>query len=155
MTTSFIHRKHGNTHRQPVHALSVDDVKKAVSFIEGFVEDHGILLPGRIPGYNRSDLKLLPSSITKLAVWERYRDLVSDGARVVGYRSFRNIWRKYLPQVIITKPMTDLCLTCQKNNSLILRSVNKTEEEKSTVRYVNGNYFSYMYNLYLIVDLDT
>ena len=99
------------------------------------MEDHGILLPGRIPGYNRTDLKLLPSSTTKLAIWESYREAVESepGVRIAGYRTFRNIWRKYLPQVVVTKPMSDLCFTCQQNNTLIMRSANKSEEEKSVV----------------------
>ena len=95
-------------------------------------EDHAILLPGRIPRYNRFDLKLLPSSTTKLAIWEAYQLVVDPlRVRVVGYRTFRNIWSMYLPDIIITKPMSDLCWTCQQNNSLILRSANKTKEEKS------------------------
>ena len=100
-----------------------------------YSEDHGILLPGRIPGYNRMDLKLLPSSTTKLSIWELYRQCIAgEGRRIAGYRTFRNIWKKYLPQIIITKPMSDLCWTCQQNNTLVSRSSNKTEAEKSRVR---------------------
>ena len=36
-----------------------------------------------------------------------------------------------MPDIIVTKPMSDLCWTCQQNNSLIQRSSNKPEEEKS------------------------
>lgn len=126
---------HGNAHRQPHNALSVDDEKRVVTYINNYVEDHGILLPGRIPGYNRSDLKLLPSSVTKLSIWETYRKAIEDqNVRIAGYRTFRVIWQKYLPYVIITKPMSDLCFTCQQNNTLVLRSCNKSEEEKSKVR---------------------
>ena len=128
-------RIHGNKHRQPIHALSSEDVRRVVLFIENYSEDHAILLPDHIPGYNRFDLKLLPSSTTKLSIWKSYAESVGHfGERVAGYRSFQKIWSKYLPQVLITKPMSDLCWTCQQNNSLILRSSNKCEEEKSAVR---------------------
>ena len=132
---SFLsYRIHGNKHRQPVHALSEGDVRRVVLFVNNYTEDHAILLPGRIPGYNRFDLKLLPSNTSKLHIWELYAESVrSFGGRVVGYRSFRNIWSKYLPQVLITKPMSDLCWICQQNISLIMRSSNKSEEEKSAV----------------------
>ena len=110
-------------------------MKKVVTFLTNHAEDHAILLPGRIPGYNRFDLKLLPSSTTKLAIWEAYRLAVDPllGVKLVGYKTFRNIWSMYMPDIIITKPMSDLCWTCQQNNSLILRSANKCEEEKSKV----------------------
>ncbi len=131
---SFFFSVHGNKNKQPHNAFSVNDVKAVVQYLTNHAEDNAILLPGRIPGYHRSDLKLLPSNTTKLAIWESYGlNIEMTGGRKVGYRSFRNIWSKYLPDIIITKPMSDLCWTCQKNNSLIMRSVNKSEEDKSKV----------------------
>ena len=44
---------------------SYASIRYIVQFITNFPEQHGILLPGRICGYKRDDLKLLPSSITK------------------------------------------------------------------------------------------
>ena len=123
---------HGNTHRIPHNAFSVEDIKKVVKYLTNHAEDNAILLPGRIPGYHRTDLKLLPSNTTKLGIWESYSSSIQEG-RKVGYRSFRNIWTKYMPEIIITKPMSDLCWSCQKNNTLIMRSVNKSEEEISKV----------------------
>ena len=37
------------------------------------------------------------------------------------------------PQVVVARPMTDLCATCQNNSAAIVRSVNLSEEEKSEV----------------------
>ena len=76
-----------------------------MKFVKNFAEDHGIMLPGRIPGYHRFDLQLLPSNTTKLSMWEEYSaSLVPLNARVVKYKSFCNIWKTYIPQIIITKP---------------------------------------------------
>lgn len=36
-----------------------------VKFIVSYAEDNAILLPGRIPGYKRDDVQLLPSNTTK------------------------------------------------------------------------------------------
>ncbi len=97
---SIVIRIHGNKHKQPAHSLSVRDVQEVVEFLRNYAEDHAILLPGRIPGYNRFDLKLLSSSTTKFGVWEVYN------TRVIGHCSFINTWSKYLPEIIVTKPMS-------------------------------------------------
>jgi len=64
-------RVHGNTKRLPKNTLSFECVKRIVDFIVNYAECHAMLLPGRIPGYKRSDLKLLPSSTTKTDVWRK------------------------------------------------------------------------------------
>lgn len=51
--------------------------------------------------------------------------------RVVGLSSFRNLWRKLLPHISSTKPRTDLCWQCQRNNYQVFRSANLPEAVKS------------------------
>ncbi len=87
---------HVNKHKQPPFA--VVDIRK-VAYLINHAEDHAILLPGRISGYHRTDLKFLPSSTTKIAIWEDYHANVehTDG-RIVGYISFKNIWAMYIPE---------------------------------------------------------
>ena len=46
-------------------SLSLDDIRQVVAYLVNFAEDHALVLPGRVPGYKRTDLKLLPSSETK------------------------------------------------------------------------------------------
>ena len=58
-------RVHKNTKRLPPKALSWEDTITFTKFMENYTETHAILLPGRIPGYKRDDLKLLPSNLTK------------------------------------------------------------------------------------------
>ncbi|MGH0152547.1 UNVERIFIED_CONTAM: hypothetical protein FKN15_022660 [Acipenser sinensis] len=41
------------------------------------------------------------------------------------------LWRTLVPYIRKTRPMTDLCWTCQKNNSAIYRRVNISDEKKS------------------------
>ena len=36
-------------------------------------EDKALLLPGRVPGFKRIDVKLLPSSMTKSRLWKSYQ----------------------------------------------------------------------------------
>ena len=44
---------------------------------------------------------------------------------------FRDTWSKLLPFIVTAKPMTDLCWTCQLNNTLVYRGTNIPENEKS------------------------
>ena len=38
-----------------------------------------------------------------------------------------------MPHIVVGKPMSDLCWTCQQNSNIILKAVNKSTEEKSAV----------------------
>ena len=93
-----------------------------------------MLLPGRVPGYKNSDVKLLPSSTTKRGIWELYIQSASSGLlKSVAYSTFTQLWRQLLPHILVMKPMSDLCWICQQNSTAIARSANKPEEEKSAV----------------------
>ena len=63
-------RVHKNTKRLPPRTASYEDILVLVKFLQNYAETNAILLPGRIPGYKRDDLKLLPSSTSK-KVWLR------------------------------------------------------------------------------------
>ena len=65
LSEGLVPRIHGNTGRTVHNALVLEEVKGIITFVMQYV---GILLPGRIPGYRRDDIKLLPSSCTKRAV---------------------------------------------------------------------------------------
>ena len=97
-------------------------------------DSNAMLLPGRVPGYKDSDVKLLPSSTTKHAIWELYIQAAATSLmRAVAYPTFNQLWRQLLPNVVVMKPMSDLCWVCQQNSTAIMRSANRPEEEKSTV----------------------
>ena len=118
-------RVHGNTHRQPKNTMSFEDIRAVVHFLQNFSEQHGLLLPGRVPGYNRADIKLLPSSESKRTIWSKYRSAMSAvGSRAAAYSTFTRLWRDLLPSLVIMKPMSDLCWTCQQNSRMILRAHN-------------------------------
>ena len=114
-------------------ALNFAEITRVTRFIINFAEQHSIILPGRIPGFKRDDVKVLPSCETKASIWRYYKAASVEGERVVGYSTFRKLWNHLLPYVIICKPMSDLCWTCQLNNSRIIRQVNVPENEKSEV----------------------
>ena len=134
LSEGLVPRIHGHTGSTAPKALVLEDVRGIITFILQYVESNGILLPGRIPGYKRDDIKLLPSSTTKRAVWVLFQEsCTSLSVRSVAYSTFCKVWRNFLSDVVVAKPMTDLCVTCQKNNTAIVRSRNMSEEEKSEV----------------------
>ena len=128
----LVARIHGYVHRRPKHSLSLDDIESAVRFLLSYVEQHGLLLPGRVPGYSRSDIKLLPSSSSKRGIWKSYKSaVVLATTQTVAYSTFCRLWRKLLPSIIVMKPMSDLCWHCQQNSTAILRATNCSENEKT------------------------
>jgi len=51
--------------------------------------------------------------------------------RAVGKTTFRRLWRQLVPYVVRTRPMTDLCWECQRNNEALYRSANLPDSVKS------------------------
>ena len=58
-------RVHGNRKRLSHNSNSPETINNVVKFVQNYTEVNAILLPGRIPGYKRDDIKLLPSSRSK------------------------------------------------------------------------------------------
>ena len=131
-------RQHGNYRRVPHNALTLDETQAVVTYITNYTEENGICLPGRIPGFKKADIQILPCHTTKKAMWQQYSHAVATlpsghSAKEIGYRTFLLIWQKLLPNIIVGKPMTDLCWYCQKHTSLIQRAMNRPEEDKTQV----------------------
>lgn len=53
-------------------SLSLADTERVVRFITQYAEDHGVHLPGRVPGFKRDDVQVLPSSKPKSEVYKDY-----------------------------------------------------------------------------------
>ena len=117
-------RTHGNMKRKPAHALSFLSIKYIVTFIHNYAEQHALLLPGRVPGYSRSDIWILPSSLSKRAIWRVYHTSAeADGtAHPAAYTTFCYIWRKL---------GSDLFWQCQQNSAAIVRTANRPVAKKS------------------------
>ena len=112
-------RVHKNSRQLPPRALSLNFAENSslVKFIENYAEQNAILLPGRIRGYKRDDLKLLPSSRSKkvhrhLHITHMSINFKAAVIRGAAYTTFCCYWRELLLHVIITKPRSDLCWVC-------------------------------------------
>ena len=123
----LVPRVHGHTGRVAPNALVLEEVKGILTFVMHYVETNAILLPGRLPG-------MISSCSTKRAVWLLYQESATClSLRSVAYTTFCKVWRNFMGDVVVCKPMTDLCETCQRNSAAIVRSFNKSEEDKSEV----------------------
>ena len=127
-------RVHGNAKRRPKHALSLPSTEFVVRFLLSYAEQHALLLPGRVPGYSRSDLQLLPSSVTKRVVWRVYHEAAEEANTIhpVAYTTFCCLWRTLMPSIVVMKPRSDLCWQCQQNSATIMHTANLSEADKTT-----------------------
>lgn len=106
-------RTHRNTNRLPENTLLYSTIEDVQAFLLNYVEENAITLPGRIPGFKSDDVKVLSSSETKMSVWQVYKSACeASNKQVVSYRKFLQLWEQFCPNVVIAKPMTDLCSTC-------------------------------------------
>ena len=125
-------RTHGNTKRLPKHTLSYECQKAVVTFLLNYAAQHSLVLPGRVPGFSKTDIRLLPSSTSKRGIWKLYTSsMESVQDQAVAYATFCRLWRTLVPFLVVTKPMTDLCWQCQQNSTALARSVNSPLPEKT------------------------
>ena len=60
-----------------------------MKFIKNTAEQQALLLPGRVSGFQRIDVKPLPSNFTKHGLQGRYADICKSTGQVsVGYSNF-------------------------------------------------------------------
>ena len=128
-------RQHDSTKRLPENTLPQSTIEDVYSFIANYVEENAISLPGRIPGFKSNEVKILLSSETKIGVLRVYETAYKAvDKHPVSYSKFLQIWGQFYPYVVISKPVTDLCMTCQQNTNKLQHATNLSEREK--VEYI-------------------
>ena len=63
--------------------------------------------------------KLMPSSVYRRMVYKTNAD--ACGGCIACESSFKMVWKKYVPHICSIKPMMDLCWTCKKNSTALMR----------------------------------
>ena len=53
-------------------ALSTEDIQNVRKFIVTYAEAHAVQLPGRVPGFKRSDIQILPSDYPISSIYKVY-----------------------------------------------------------------------------------
>ena len=68
-----------------------------------------------LAGFSKSEVEVLPSHFTVTKLWKDYCGAcVADGVAPRCRTVFRQIWKAVLPMLMISKPSSDLCWTCQQ-----------------------------------------
>ena len=67
--------------------LSFDDTGRAIRFIKNFAQDHALSLPGRVSGFKRDDISLLPSAYPKSRIYRLYK-VHAENAGEAGFQDF-------------------------------------------------------------------
>lgn len=123
---------HKNYKSTPKHTITQDDVEHVISFIRNHAENSALFMPGRL-GNHRNIAKLLPSSDTRQDLFQKYKEVAElSGKRVLGLTSFKEIWYQFCSDIIIMKPRTDLCATCQSSTLEHTKIRGSSEEEKES-----------------------
>lgn len=120
-------RTHGNRGKTPKHSLTFQQ-REDVRFLSNHMRQHGLVLPGRVPSYSKADIRLLPSCMFKRSIWRTYKEA---GDNTVAYSTFCQLWRDLVPDLVVMKPMSDLCWQCQQHSSALQRCSNRPLQEKS------------------------
>ncbi|CAC5396523.1 unnamed protein product [Mytilus coruscus] len=124
-------RVHGGKGRHVKHALEFTDTDRNRSFLHKYAVDNALSLPGRLPNFRNSQVLLLPSDKTAFDIHELYEKLaVEMKYRSVSVRTFQRLWSELSPNIVVSKPCTDLCCKCQDYAFKISNSGHPTEEEK-------------------------
>uniref|UniRef100_A0A8W8MKS9 Uncharacterized protein n=1 Tax=Magallana gigas TaxID=29159 RepID=A0A8W8MKS9_MAGGI len=127
-------RIHGNKGKSPKHALTMEDVKRVKQFLISYANKYGLPLPGRLPNFRNEKTILLPSDKTKAEVHQEYLTLADEmSLRKICLSQFKTVWLEQCPHILIMKPATDLCHTCQSFSSTLSCSGNLNEEEKEDI----------------------
>ena len=105
------------------------------TFLCQYARDNALPLPGRLPNYKNSQVQhvlLLPSDKSCADIHQLYEKVASELLyRNVSLRTFQRVWHELCPHITITKPLTDLCGTCQMYGGKISNSGCLSEEEKT------------------------
>ena len=124
-------RVHKNTGKLPKNALKYTDTERIKTFLVKYAADNALPLPGRLPGYKNYQVLLLPSDKTSVDIHQEYETVAKEMQyRSVSLRTFQRQWHELCPNIVITKPCTDLCQHCQDFADRISKSGNLSEEEK-------------------------
>ncbi len=123
---------HGNTGKKPKHACSESEKENVKLFITNYAAIHGLPDPGRDLRVGQGALKIyLPAIMSYMAIHRIYKESLEDSQkRTVGYHSFRKLWLELAPNIVITKPRSDVCLTCENHRKAINAAIANAEEEK-------------------------
>ena len=110
-------RQHGLTGRVPATTHPFEVVHDAALFIRNFAEVHGLPQPAARSGRAQNPPIFLPASQNYKIVHSKYVEACiakSPQLRFLPYKSFLNMWRRCLPDIVFMTPRSDVCARCEQ-----------------------------------------
>lgn len=103
-----------------------------VRFIKSVGIQYGVILPGRAPMYaDFKNLIILPSTLTKNDVYQKYQDACEEKKRpFIGIARWYTVWNELCGNIVVQQPRSDLCSTCQLSITTLPKLANLPEDEK-------------------------
>lgn len=125
-------RTHKNSRKRPHNRTDSDVIEGIKAFIERFADIHAMPLPGRLPAFKDYKVMLLPSDMSKSAVYRMYtKSCENDPSSQISLSTFTSLWNQLCPYVAVMKPATDLCFVCQQNANFLMKAANLPDTVKS------------------------
>ena len=123
---------HGNKGKIAKHACKEEDKNNVRIFLENFAAAHGLPDPGRDLRAEKGRLKIyLPTVMDYSFVHRIYeQSMVSQNTDSVKYQTFRRIWIDIFPNIVFSKPKSDMCITCEDNKKEINASAASGDEDR-------------------------
>ena len=120
---------HGNLHRTPHNILSAEVIESIIRFLNTYGNLHGLPQPAAPRGRPGPPPVYLSASHKKGKMNELCNTALAElePSQAISYRSFRRIWKQYVPDVRVMKRRTDVCATCDRLRESVSRA--KTEEQ--------------------------
>ena len=131
-------REHGLVGRPPATTYPFDVVNDAVRFLKIFAEIHGIPQPAAPRGRANNPPIYLPASLNYKIVHSKYVEacqMKNPGIMLLALKTFVNVWKKCLPDVVFMTPRTDVCVYCENFRSKLKEAVAEEEKVKVTSEF--------------------
>ena len=110
----------------------MEDVGNVVTFLRNYAENNAVVLPSKTKGVRAGDPRtmLLPSWETKKQIHEKCVAACKEGSQILKLSAFVSVWTSVLPNIMIQRPRSDLCVVCQKNTMKMSQMVNLDDDVK-------------------------
>ena len=71
-------KKSGGRNVMNKRLYTFEDMGRTKDFIQHYADTHGLLLPGRTPGFRKDGVILMPSCETKVKIYNAYKEACSQ-----------------------------------------------------------------------------
>ena len=131
-------REHGLVGHMPATTYPFEVVSDGAHFIRNFAECYGIPQPAARSGRASNPPIYLPASLNYKIVHSKYVEacqLKDTHVRFLAYKSFVNMWKRCLADIVFMTPRTDVCAVCEGFRFQLKDATREEEKVKLTAAF--------------------